>query len=194
MEAALLERAKEAVASVAGDLGLEVENLDVVHSSNTLSLRLLPCDVLVRAAPVGQRVSAFEVAVVQALCQERAPVASLDPRVEGRVHERDGFEMTFWSYLQPTHDAPSPATYADALRRLHAAMRRVELQAPHFTERVTAAADALTDRHRTPTLDDDRSLLLSSLRGGCDALLDRGGPDQLLHGEPHPGNVLHTAN
>ncbi|NHA70099.1 phosphotransferase family protein, partial [Phycicoccus flavus] len=42
--------------------------------------------------------------------------------------------------------------------------------------------------------DDDRSLLLSSLRGGCDALLDRGGPDQLLHGEPHPGNVLHTAN
>ena len=34
----------------------------------------------------------------------------------------------------------------------------------------------------------------SALRRWTRAIRDRGAPEQLLHGEPHPGNLLHTKN
>ena len=58
----------------------------VADNSNTLSLRLLPCDVFARTAVVGQEVAAFEVLVAQSLGAVSAPIASLDPRVEARVY------------------------------------------------------------------------------------------------------------
>ena len=45
----------------------------------------------------------------------------------------------------------------------------------------------------TQALDDaDRQLLGARLRDLRRAVQDRGAPEQLLHGEPHPGNVLST--
>ena len=38
----------------------------------------------------------------------------------------------------------------------------------------------------------DRELLATTLRTTRRAILDRGASEQLLHGEPHPGNVLRT--
>jgi hypothetical protein len=44
-------------------------------------------------------------------------------------------------------------------------------------------------------LDDaDRVLLSTTLRSRRQAISDRGAAEQLLHGEPHPGNVLSTKN
>ena len=49
------------------------------------------------------------------------------------------------------------------------------------------------DRAQTPELDDTgRKLLGNTLRGLRRAIVDRGAPEQLLHGEPHPGNLLNT--
>ena len=75
-----------------------MEDVVVVQNSNTLSLRLLPCDVFARTAVVGQEVAAFEVLVAQSLGAVSAPIASLDPRVEARVYERDDFAVTYWTY------------------------------------------------------------------------------------------------
>ena len=48
-------------------------------------------------------------------------------------------------------------------------------------------------RDHTPALaDPDRELLGNTLRSLRRAIADRGAPEQLLHGEPHPGNVLKT--
>jgi hypothetical protein len=49
-------------------------------------------------------------------------------------------------------------------------------------------------RARTPALEEtDRDLLLDTLGRLAPAIARRGADEQLLHGEPHPGNVIHTA-
>jgi hypothetical protein len=98
VDGGLLARAIAAATSLAGTLDLQVGDAVVIQNSNTLALRLLPCDVFARTALVGQDVAAFEVQVAQALAAVTAPIASLDPRVEPRVYELDGFAVTFWTY------------------------------------------------------------------------------------------------
>jgi Ser/Thr protein kinase RdoA (MazF antagonist) len=90
-------------------------------------------------------------------------------------------------------DLGSAGEYADALHRLHAAMRSIKIEAPHFTERIAAAERLLTHRHETPALaDDDRLLLLDTLHTAGQAIRSHANVDQLLHGEPHPANLLCT--
>lgn len=197
MQAPQVRRATAAAREVVSSLGLPADDTTVVQNSNKLTLRLLPCDVLARVAPVAQQVAEFEVGLAQRLVAAGCPVAALDPRVEPRVHERDGFVVTLWTYHAsvPPREA-APADYADALARLHAGMRTLDVPAPHVTERIAQAGRLLADRERTPELvDADRELLVAVLRGAARVIGGRGGRgDQLLHGEPHPGNLLGTRN
>jgi hypothetical protein len=193
VEDGLVARAIAAASSLAEAAGLQVNDAVVVQNSNTLALRLLPSDTFARTALVGQEVAGFEVRIAKSLAAVTAPIASLDPRVEPQVYERDGFAVTFWSYYRSVSDVGSPAEYADALHRLHAAMRGIEIEAPHLTERIAAAERLLTHRHETPALaDDDRALLLDTLHTAGQAICRREDMDQLLHGEPHSGNLLNT--
>ena len=112
MEAELVARAAAAASYLGRELGLHVDDAVVVHNSNKLALRLLPCDVFARTALLGQEVAAFEVSVAQDLGAVSAPVASLDPRVEPRVYERAGFAVTFWTYYESVPDTAPPAEYA----------------------------------------------------------------------------------
>jgi len=180
--------------SIASSLGLIVDDAIVLQNSNNLALRLLPGDVLARVAPVEHQVAQFEVDLAQRLAGSGSPVAVLEPRVEPRVYERDGFAVTLWTYYEPASSrAVSPADYASALERLHAGMRTLDVPAPHFTDRVERAQQLVASRDRTPALADaDRELLDRTLRGLRRAIGDCGAAEQLLHGEPHPGNVLTT--
>jgi Ser/Thr protein kinase RdoA (MazF antagonist) len=182
--------------STASSLDLTVGDAIVLHDSNKLTLRLLPCDVLARVAPVAHQVAQFEVELAQRLAGSGCPVAALEPRVDPRVYERDGFMVTLWTYYEPA--APrevSPAGYASALERLHAGMRKVDVPAPHFTDRVGQAQQLVASRDDTPALADaDRELLGDTLRSLRRVIGDRGAAEQLLHGEPHPGNVLTAKN
>ncbi|MFV2017385.1 phosphotransferase family protein [Micromonospora sp. LOL_023] len=72
-------------------------------------------------------------------------------------------------------------------------MRRVDLPTPHVTHRVSEAQTLVADHDRTPKLADaDRILLADTLERRCRAVGGSGRPEQLLHGEPHPGNLLST--
>src|SRR5262249_32938261 len=167
----------------------------VLHASNRLAVRLLPCDVLVRVAPVAHQAgAAIEVAVAARLAETDGPVATLEPRVEPRVYVRDGFVVTFWTYYEPVSPRDvAPAEYAQALARLHAGMRAIDLPVPHFTDRIAEAQRLVGNRARTPELGDaDRELLSTTLRELRWAIGQRGAAEQILHGEPHPGNVLRT--
>jgi predicted trehalose synthase len=194
MRAAEVTRATAVAISTAASLDLAVDGATMLHNSNRLALRLLPCDVLARVAPVAHQAARFEVELAQRLAAAGCPVAALDPRVEPRVHERDGFEVTFWTYYEPgTPHEVSPADYADALERLHAGMRQLDVPTPHFTDRVVEAQRLVADRDHTPALADaDRELLGDTLRRLSRAVGEGGVAEQLLHGEPHPGNVLRT--
>ncbi|WP_128376260.1 phosphotransferase enzyme family protein [Streptomyces cavernae] len=196
MQASEVRRAVAAAMATASSLDLPVDDATVLHDSNKLTLRLLPCDVLARVAPVAHQVAQFEVGLAQRLAESGCPVAALDPRVEPRVHERDGFVITLWTYYEPvTPQEVSPADYADALERLHAGMRKLDVPTPQFTDRVERAQQLVANRDRTPALADaDRELLGDTLRSLGRVIGERGGTGQLLHGEPHPGNVLTTKN
>jgi Ser/Thr protein kinase RdoA (MazF antagonist) len=194
VEAELVVRAMAAATYLVGTLDLPVNDAVVIHNSNKLALRLLPCDVFARVAPVGQEVFALEVEVAQRLAALASPVVALEPRVDPRVYDGDGFALTLWTYYETvTLDRATPAEYADGLQRLHAGMRNVEITAPHFMERVAEAVRLVASRDKTPALADaDRLLLLSTLQSARDQIQSRGAAEQLLHGEPHPGNVLST--
>jgi hypothetical protein len=189
------ERAVAAARSVVAALGLDADgDVDVLQSSNRLTLRLRPCDVVARIAPVALRPAAqLEVELAPRLAEAGCPVAVLDPRVEPVAYERDGFVLNLWTYYEPQPGAIAPADYAQALEDLHAGMRAVDLAMAHFTTRVAEAHAIVDSLERSPELTlQDRELLRDALRAHTRAIDDPGADEQLLHAEPHPGNLLHT--
>jgi hypothetical protein len=186
-------RAIAAATSIAASLDLPADDAVVLHNSNKLALRLTPCDVFARVAPEGQEVARFEVELAQRLAEVGSPVGRLEPRADPRVYRRDGLAVTLWTYYEPATPPTSPAEYAEALERLHVGMREVNLPSPRFTDRITEAEDVVADPARSPELADaDRLLLGGRLASLREAIVGRGAAEQLLHGEPHPGNVLST--
>ncbi|HYN94732.1 MAG TPA: aminoglycoside phosphotransferase family protein [Pilimelia sp.] len=193
MEMSDITRAIAAATSVAASLGLPASDAIVLQNSNKLALRLTPCDVFARVAPDGQEVAQLEVELARRLAAVGCPVCPLEPRADPRVYARDGFTVTLWTYYEPVTPHVSPVDYAKALELLHAGMREVEVASPRFTDRIGEAEEIVADPDRSPELADaDRVFLsgrLASLRRAID---DRGAVEQLLHGEPHSGNVLST--
>src|SRR5262249_29243218 len=147
------------------------------------TLRLLPCDVVARVAPGAHQIAQFEVELAQRLAESGSPVAALDPRVEPRVYGRDGFVITLWTYYEPA--APrevSPADYANVLGRLHAGLRKLDVPAPHFTDRVQQAQQLVASRDHTPALAGaDRELLGNTLGSLRRVVGECGASEQLLH-------------
>ena len=199
MESTEVSRALTATTSVASELGLSVEDAIVIQRANRLTVRLVPCDVLARVVATirrNQEVAAFELEMARRFEEADSPVAVLEPRVEPLLHVRDGFAITYWKYYEPLPSGDiTPAEYAQALERLHAGMRQLEVTAPHFTDRVDEAQSIVRDRSQSPELvDADRELLTNSLRSLRRAVVDRSADEQLLHGEPHAGNLLRTTS
>ncbi|MGW0507067.1 phosphotransferase family protein [Micromonospora sp. NPDC003241] len=191
MQAYAAQRATQAAMSIASSLGLTADDATVLHNSNKLTLRLQPCDVLAQVAPAARQSAQLEVDTAQRLFEVGSPVAVLKAP---EVFVRDDHAVTLWTYYEPvtTEEIP-PADYARALERLHAGMRRVDLPTPHFTDRVSEAHTLVADHDRTPKLTDaDRAFLASTLDRLHRTVRDSGRPEQLLHGEPHPGNLLAT--
>ena len=108
-------------------LGLKVDDAIVLHDSNKLTVRLLPCDAVARVAEErARRWAEFEVGLAQRLADRNSPVAALEPRVEPVPYVRDGFVVTLWTYYEAAQSRTfTPAEYAHALERLHACMRQI---------------------------------------------------------------------
>ncbi|MGY9074332.1 MAG: phosphotransferase [Acidimicrobiales bacterium] len=102
---------------------------------------------------------------------------------------------SFWTHYDGgSGEQLQPADQVNALDRLHAGMRNVDVATPHFTDRVAEAEHLVANSARAPGLDGaGRALPLDTL-GSARQTIDRANAtEQLLHGEPHPGNVLNTA-
>ncbi|MCB0037386.1 MAG: phosphotransferase, partial [Anaerolineales bacterium] len=193
MESSEVQRAIRVVQSAAFHLGLHTTAAAVLHNSDRIAVRLLPGDVLVRIAPhTWEADFQFEVEVACALAETDCPIGELEPRVEPRAYVRDAFAFTFWKYYEHTGDV-MPTAYADALMRMHAGLRQIRLAAPHITERISAWAEEVNTHEQTPDLSNsDREMLRSTFRDVQNKLSHHRTSDQLLHGEPHPGNLLNT--
>ena len=188
-----LSRALMAATSTATALGLTVDDVEVLQNSNKLAVRLRPCDVLARIAPLADHAAQFEVDLAVRLAETASPAVALEPRVPTNVYDVDGFAITFWTYHPLIAPDIAPSEYGDGLRRLHIGMRKIDITTPHFTDRVTEAERLLANRNQTPELPDvDRVFLSGMLNSLKSSILGHGAAEQLLHGEPHPGNVLNT--
>jgi len=195
MEAAEAQRAVAAAMATASGLGLAVEDAVVLSDSNRLVVRLLPCDVVARVAPMRHFANAeLEVEVVHRLAATGSPVAGLEPRVEPRVVVRDGFKIALWVCFEPLPSRTlPPAEYARALEGLHAGLRQIDVTTPHVMDRVAATQQHVESRDVTPDLTEaDRALLADTLRDLREAIVNRRAAEQILHGEPHPWNLLDT--
>lgn len=196
MDATEVRRAVAAAMSTASELDLAVDDAIVLSDSNRLVVRLTPCDIVARVAPLTHFASAErEVELVRRLAQMDSPIAGLDARVEPRVFLQDGFKIAMWAHFVPVARMLPPAEYAQSLARLHAGLRRIEVTTPHVMDRLAATRRDVASRDVTPDLaDTDRALLANALRDLGRSILNRRAPEQLLHGEPHSGNILNTKN
>ena len=182
-----------AATSIAASLGLAADDAIVLHNSNKLTLRMAPCDVVARVTFGEHEAARLELDRARALALAGCPVGTTDPRVDPLVYTRDGFAVTLWTYHEPAMTPLSPVEYASALALLHAGMRTINLASARFIDRIAAAQQIVADPDLSPELAaPDRELLADRLAD----LLGLVGPErdqeQLLHGEPHPGNVLAT--
>lgn len=185
MEASHVRRAVEAAQSTARALGLPVDDAVVIHNSDRIAVRLIPCDVLARIAPhTWEDGLQFEAEVARRLAETDSPVGALEPRAEPRVYLRDTFALTLWTYYEQV-GALAPADYADALIRIYAGLRQIDLAAPHITDRVAAWAEEVDNRAQTPELPGpDRALLSNTFHRVRNVMSRWDTGDQLLHGEP----------
>jgi Ser/Thr protein kinase RdoA (MazF antagonist) len=197
MHIAHTPQAVAAATSTASALGLTVDDAVVLSESNRLVVRLTPCDVVARVVPIAQQASAArEVELARQLAATDSPIATLDARVEPRLFVRGGFGISMWTYVEPVASGPlSPTDYGRALERLHAGLRQIEVATPHVTDRLAAAQQSAASGDVTPDLaDTDRAFLVDSLRNLGRSIVERRAPEQVLHGEPHPWNMLHTTH
>src|SRR5260370_5210450 len=71
------QRALAAAMSTASALDLTVDDAIVLHDSNKLAVRLLPCDVLARVAPIAHHVAHFDATLPQRLPTPATPLPPL---------------------------------------------------------------------------------------------------------------------
>ncbi len=161
----------------------------VLNASNKVILRLLPNDVVARVALADEHGFEREVELSRRLSEAGYPVV---PPADLKVHEQDGISVSLWRHYEPQEPIPSDE-YAAALRRLHAGMREIDVPVPHFMDRVIEATRVLAEPALSPEATEaDRELVLTTLTAASRAVITAGVPEQLLHGEPHPGNLLST--
>ncbi|MFC0676119.1 phosphotransferase enzyme family protein [Brachybacterium hainanense] len=174
--------------------GLAVGAARVLHTSNTVIVHVEPADVVARVGPASPADARREVAIAHALARAGAPVVAPLPREEPMVREAEGFTITLWEHRPGTGEPIGAQQYAQALHRAHAAMRELDVDVPEASSRVDEALALLADPERSPRLRaDDRALLEDTLRELRPLVAEASAP-QLLHGEPHPGNLLATAS
>lgn len=193
MEEPERRRAVAATLAVVRSQGLAAEEAVLLSNSNKIILRVRPSDVVARVAPVGQMHGRFELEIAGRLASGGRPVVAPDPRLPPVVHRADGFVLTLWSYAASAGAGPSAPDYARALQDLHSGMRDLDLEAPYVADRVDEARRLVADPALSPVLGDaDRELLVTTLTDLGGTLQGPGVTDQLLHGEPHPGNLIAT--
>lgn len=195
MQPSEVRRAVGAASATASELGFHVDDAVVVHNSDRIAVHLIPCNVLARVGPLAyQGGFDLEVEAARRLAETDSPVGELAPQVEPRVYLRDNLIISLWIYYEPV--VPStivPADYAHALMRIHAGLRQIDLVAPQFTDHVAGRQRLVAAQDLTPELiSADRELISTTLSRLSTAIIGGATSEQLLHGEPHPGNVLST--
>jgi aminoglycoside phosphotransferase (APT) family kinase protein len=177
------------VLAVARARDLPTDHPVVLANGANVVVRLAPAPVVAKAAASSRTLRdagaflAREVAVAAAVGAAGVPaVAPADPQ----VHTHGGVAVTLWEHVLPgDRTLPPPERVGAMLAELHAALRASDLELPRlaplediprFVARAGGSAAAMGEAYER---------LVATLPAG---------PDQPLHGDAHPGNLLSSPN
>ena len=197
------ERSRRAVAAavaLARENGLRVEEPAVLNDLFSLMVRLRPAPVVARVATLMPRLRApiadwlgLDIAVTTFLSDRGAPVVAPSRELPAGPHERDGFAISFWTYVEPDPDrTPTAADCSAMLPDLHDALRSYPGELPALCANDIPRGLEMLDRGATGLSGTDVDLLRVSaerLRPLWEAPGDEAQP---LHGDAHPGNLIST--
>lgn len=124
-------RAVAAAVAVARSHGLEVTEPTVLNDLFSVMVHLRPAPVVARVPTWITRLRGparswleREIAVTAFLAGQGAPVVAPSQELPPGPHTRDGFTISFWTYLQPDPDrTPTTADCSAMLVDLHAELR-----------------------------------------------------------------------
>ena len=190
-----MDEAVEAAVRVAWDLGLPVEKPVVLRDLTNVLVHLAPSPVVARvpvtyARARGRAWVEKELELAATLHDAGVPVACPASVVPPGPHERNGFLVTLWDYVEHDREAELDAAAAGAgLRRIHDALAGADPSGlVHF-----ARLDEIAPLVEGLRFDGGE---LEAFRRGVDAARDvvrqLDVPLQPIHGDAHHGNVLRT--
>jgi aminoglycoside phosphotransferase (APT) family kinase protein len=191
------DRAVRAAVAVAAANGLTGVEPRVLADGSNVLVHLAPAPVVARVAAAtalaraGAATFSRDLAVAAHLVSAGVPVVAPSAELPPGPHRRDGRALSFWTFVRHEAGAVGPAEFAGLLAGLHAALRTFPGDLPAAPPLDVAPIAARLRGH--PIAPD---ALLADLLADAERLTAELAasplPRQALHGDAHPGNLLHT--
>jgi hypothetical protein len=194
------ELALAAVEEVAHRVGLNAAGAVVIAESNNTIVRL-PLEELVAKVSTGvlegrgQAALEREVRLGRLLTDRGVPIASPAGGGLAGPHQASGSTLTLWRYVA-SGDKPDDGDrlLGEAMRSFHAALADVASDLPRLTDKIVLANRLFQDAATTPSLVPDERTLAERAHDRLMSLVSSLGNPTALHGEPHDGNIVWTAD
>jgi thiamine kinase-like enzyme len=185
----------QAAESVARAHRITPDRREVLQDGNTLVLRMTESVVArIVADREGPRQGtewfAKESAIARHLSQHRAPIIPLHPSFPPEPQVAQGYTMSFWLYVTAVKEDPGSAEVGRTLYTCHRLLQDYPAPLPPLAipRESLGLLASLAQQQLFPasTLELLRYHLETALRELADY------PQQPLHGDAHPGNVMNT--
>jgi Ser/Thr protein kinase RdoA (MazF antagonist) len=187
---------------VARRYGIRVPQPRLLEHGNNTVVHLAPLPLVAKVAgragrPARASKLRTELEIASHLVDAGAPIAAPSGELPAEVHREGDHALTFWRYHEHHPRARiDHATACGTLEAVHRALDTYGGALSSFLDRqVTWAGRILADPNALPTLPAaDRAFLKDERSRLTATLADRHLPCRTLHGDPHRGNFLVTAN
>lgn len=177
--------------------GIQPDRCDILQNASTLVLRLTE-DLVARVVTdvdgprQGGEWFARENAIAAHLTRHGAPAIPLHPALPPGPHEHLGYTLNFWKFVNITDESPTNEEVGRTLQQCHAILSS-------FADPLPSLAIVRESIDLLQTLRDKALLPTSTiemLRAHMEEALQVLGhyPQQALHGDAHPGNLLNTTD
>lgn len=196
-----LDLALEAALTVATAHGLSVSDPQVLRNRGNVVIHLKPYPVVARLATLTGQVRADggggwlerEIAVLSYLTQVNAPSVQVSPLIPPGPYTFRGLALSFveWVNHDPTRSL-SPYELGQKLKNLHQSLADCPLKLPLLTPVVELEHWLWQAQQIYSFAPTDRELLEKSYKRIAQNLLKVARPGQIIHGDAHAGNLLHT--
>ena len=191
-------RAVEAVVAHARENGLCVEEPTVLNDLFSLMVHLKPAPVVARVATCMAKLRTpiegwleREIAVTTYLAEQGAPVVVPSQELPPGPHERDGFPISFWTYVEPDPDrTPTNDDCSAMLVDLHITLRAYPGELPMLCADDVPRGLEMSDRSANFLDESDADLLRASAERLRPIWEAPGDKVRSLHGDVHPGNLI----